>query len=361
MQRRTFLQRSALLSAGLSTTATGLFTACSGPAAQSATEGDTTAVASTALEPLFKISLAEWSFHKALFNPALLKLPWSEFGNKLKNDYDFVVANSELAHLDFPAKAAAMGFEGVEYVNTFFYNKAEDNQYLTELKSRCADAGVRSLMIMCDAEGELGHPDAAARQAAVQNHHKWVDAAKFLGCHSIRVNAQSSGSYEEQQERAADGLGKLADYGAKQGINVIVENHGGLSSNGEWLAGVMKLVNNPRLGTLPDFGNFCLEREASTAENPQPMGCLNEYDRYQGVTELMPFAKAVSAKTYDFNAQGQETEIDYEKIMRIVLDAGYRGFVGVEYEGSEMSEEEGVKATKKLLEQVRGDLAGQYS
>ncbi len=361
MQRRTFLQHSALVTAGLSSAASGLLTACGGPAAQSAAKGDTTAVAGTSGEPLFKISLAEWSFHKALFNPALLKLPWSEFGNKLKTDYDFVVADSELKHLDFPAKAASMGFQGVEYVNTFFFNKAEDEAYLSELKSRCADAEVQSLMIMCDAEGELGNPDEAARQQAVQNHHKWVDAAKFLGCHSIRVNAQSAGSYEEQQERAADGLGRLADYGAEQGINIIVENHGGLSSNGEWLAGVIKMVNNSRLGTLPDFGNFCVEREAPTAENPQSLGCLDEYDRYQGVRELMPYAKAVSAKTYDFDDQGLEAEIDYEKMMRIVLDAGYRGFVGVEYEGSGLSEEEGIRATKQLLEQVRSELAGEYS
>ena len=367
MQRRIFVKRSALFSAGLGSAGLGsaglglLTSACSSPSAQSTAEGDTTAVASTASEPLFKISLAEWSFHKALFNPAALKLPWSEFGNKLKNDYAFLVADSELTNLDFPAKAAEMGFTGVEFVNTFFYDKAEDTEYLTELKNRCADAGVQPLIIMCDAEGELGNPDEAERQQAVQNHHKWVDAAKFLGCHAIRVNAQSSGTYEEQQQHAADGLSQLADYGSQQGIDIIVENHGGLSSNGEWLAGVMKMVNRPALGTLPDFGNFCLEREAPTAENPQPLGCVDEYDRYQGVAELMPYAKAVSAKTYDFDDQGLEAKIDYEKMMRIVLDAGYRGFVGVEYEGSGLSEEEGIKATKQLLEQVRSELAGQYS
>ena len=360
MQRRIFIKRSALATAGLSSAAALIIPSCSSPSSQSSAESDTTAVASTASEPLYKISLAEWSFHKALFNPAMQKLPWSEFSNKLKNDYAFVI-DSDFTNLDFPARAAEMGFDGVEFVNTFFYDKAEDTEYLTELKNRCANAGVQPLIIMCDAEGELGNPDEAARQQAVQNHHKWVDAAKFLGCHSIRVNAQSSGTYEEQQERAADGLGKLADYGAQQGVNIIVENHGGLSSNGEWLAGVMRMVNNPALGTLPDFGNFCLEREAPTADNPQPSGCLEEYDHYQGVTELMPYAKAVSAKTYDFNEQGLEANIDYKKMMRIVLDAGYRGFVGVEYEGSGLSEEEGIKATKQLLEQVRSELAGQYS
>ena len=364
MQRRIFIKRSALISAGLGTTALGLGTAsCGNSSSQSSAEADSTTVSlnDAAAEPIFKLSLAEWSFHKALFNPDLFKLPWTEIHNKLKNDYDFVIANSQMNHLDFPAKAAEMGFEGVEYVNTFFFNKAEDTEYLLALKNRCADVGVQSLMIMCDAEGELGDPDAAARQQAVENHYKWVDAAKYLGCHSIRVNAQSVGSYEEQQKLAADGLSKLAEYAATEDINVIVENHGGLSSNGEWLVGVMKMADNDHLGTLPDFGNFCITREEPTAENPQPSGCQEMYDRYQGVTELMPYAKAVSAKTYRFNEQGQETETDYKKMMKIVLDAGYRGFVGVEYEGNELSEEEGIKASKQLLEEVRGELASAYS
>ena len=362
MQRRIFIKQSALISAGLSATALGLGTAGCGSSNQSATEADSTAVeVDAAAEPIFKISLAEWSFHNALFNPDLFKLPWSEIGPKFKNDYAFVIANSKMQHLDFPEKAAAMGFEGVEYVNTFFFDKAENTEYLLELKNRCADVGVQSLMIMCDAEGELGSPDATARKQAVENHYKWVDAAKYLGCHSIRVNAQSAGSYDEQQKLAADGLGQLAEYAATEDINVIVENHGGLSSNGEWLVGVMKMADNARLGTLPDFGNFCITQEEATAENPQPSGCQEMYDRYRGVEELMPYAKAVSAKTLNFNEQGQETETDYKKMMKIVLDAGYRGFVGVEYEGTELGEEEGVKKSKQLLEEVRGELTSAYS
>ena len=359
MQRRIFIKRSTLVSAGLGSVALGL-TGCSGSTSSSA-EADSVAVeADAAAEPVFRISLAEWSFHKALFNPEVLKLPWTQIYDTLKNDYASVIANSQMNHLDFPAKAAEMGFEGVEYVNTFFFDKAKDTEYLQQLKTRCADAGVQSLMIMCDFEGELGNPDTTARQQAVENHYKWINAAKYLGCHSIRVNAQSEGSYEEQQKLAADGLSQLAEYGATEGVNVIVENHGGLSSNGEWLAGVMKQANHDYLGTLPDFGNFCVTRQEPTAENPQPNGCQEMYDRYQGVSELMPYAKAVSAKTHDFNEQGQETETDYQKMMKIVLDAGYRGFVGVEYEGSELSEEEGVVKSKQLLEEVRGVIASQY-
>ncbi|MEC8988003.1 MAG: TIM barrel protein, partial [Verrucomicrobiota bacterium] len=181
---------------------------------------------------------------------------------------------------------------------------------------------------------------------AVQNHHKWADAAKFLGCHSIRVNAATTGngSFEEKQKLAADGLRSLSEYGAKHDLNVIVENHGGLSSNGAWLAGVMKIVDLPNCGTLPDFGNFNI-------------GGGKMYDRYKGVAELMPFAKAVSAKSHDFDAEGNEEHTDYRRMMRIVLDAGYRGYVGIEYEGGKVDADKGINLTKALLERVRDELS----
>ena len=267
----------------------------------------------------FKISLAEWSLHKALF------------GKKID-------------HLDFAKTAKEeFGITAVEYVNQFFKDKAKDQTYLGEMKKRCEDLGVRSLLIMVDGEGQLGDADEAKRAQTVENHKKWVDAAAFLGCHSVRVNAQSSGSYDEQAERAADGLAKLTEYAEQQQLSVLVENHGGLSSNGEWLSKVMKLVDHPHCGTLPDFGNFKVSKD-------------EEYDRYKGVEELMPFAHAVSAKSHDFDDKGNETHTDYRKMMKIVYDAGYRGYVGVEYEGSKLDEFEGIKATKKLLETVRDEM-----
>jgi sugar phosphate isomerase/epimerase len=211
-----------------------------------------------------------------------------------------------------------------------------------DLKIRCDDLGVTSLLIMCDGEGDLGNPDSAARTKAIENHYKWVDAAVELGCHSIRVNAQSSGTYEEQQKLATDGLRRLTEFGDTKKINIIVENHGGLSSNGAWLAGVMKMVDLPRCGTLPDFGNFVLD-----------WGTSEMYDRYKGVAELMPFAKAVSAKSHDFDDEGSELHTNYEKMIGIVLDSGYRGWIGIEYEGGKIGEFEGIIRTKDLLEKVR--------
>lgn len=272
-------------------------------------------------EPLFKISLAEWSLHRA------------------------ILRQKTLDHLDFAKTAKEkFGIDAVEYVNQMFMDKAQDEKYLGEMKKRCDDLGVKSLLIMCDREGDLGDPDNGKRTKAVENHYKWADAARFLGCHSIRVNAASGGSYDEQVKLAADGLSRLSDYCAKLGLNCIVENHGGLSSNGAWLAAVMKTVNKPNCGTLPDFGNF----RVSASEM---------YDRYKGVRELMPFAKAVSAKSHDFDAQGNEIHTDYRKMMKIVCgDFGYRGWVGVEYEGSKLGEIAGIAATKKLLETVRDEL-----
>ncbi|MET7259213.1 sugar phosphate isomerase/epimerase family protein [Dyadobacter jiangsuensis] len=268
----------------------------------------------------FDISLAEWSLHKALFA-------------------------KKLTNLDFPELAKKeFGISIVEYVNQFFKDKAEDKTYLAELLKRAKDNGVSNHLIMIDGEGGLGELDAAVRNKAVENHYKWVEAAKYLGCKTIRVNAFGKGSDEEIAKAAVDGLGKLGEFAAKTGINVIVENHGGSSSNGKWLSGVMKQVNMKNVGTLPDFGNFCIKRSAN--------GCEESYDRYQGTQELMPFAKGVSAKTYDFDEKGNCIETDYAKILKVVKASGFKGIAGIEYEGSKLSEYDGIKATKALLERV---------
>jgi len=262
----------------------------------------------------FTISLAEWSLHKTIFD-------------------------GKLDNLDFPKTARReFGIDAVEYVNQFFKDKARDDDYIAELAKRSADEGVTNVLVMCDGLGDLGDADDKARTQAIENHFPWVEAAKRLGCHSIRVNAASKGSFEEQQKLAADGLARLSEFAGQLGMNVIVENHGGLSSNGEWLAGVMKLVNRPNCGTLPDFGNF------------------HDYDRYRGVEELMPFAKGVSAKSHEFDDAGNEVRTDYDRMLRLVLAAGYRGWIGIEYEGKALPEADGIRATKKLLERVRDSL-----
>ena len=317
MKRRKFIKNSAKIIAGIS--ASGLIgskiTGCINNSSP------------------FTISLAEWSLHRALHS---------------KN----------IDHLDFISLTRTeFGLDAVEYVNSFFFDKAQDQKYLNEMKTRADDHDVKSLLIMCDNEGNLGDPDKNKRNQAVENHYKWAEAAKFLGCHSIRVNARSSdyapgswpqnaqklSSYENQLLLAADGLSKLVEFCDRINLNTIVENHGGLSSNGQWLASLMKKVGHPRFGTLPDFGNFMIEND-------------EWYDRYQGVNELMPFAKAVSAKSHEFDKSGNEVRTDYYKMMKIVLDAGYDGYVGIEYEGSAHSEIEGIKLTRDLLKKIRDSI-----
>jgi sugar phosphate isomerase/epimerase len=325
MNRDQFLR--SLGMAALSVSVGGsILASCTGKTSESTSSDDSTATADSKPAGLFfKISLAQWSLHKALFA--------KEFDN-----------------LDFPAKAKnEFGISAVEYVNQFFKDKAKDEKYLAELKKRCSDNGVTSVLIMIDGEGEMADLDSKKRNAAVENHYKWVDAAKFLGCHSIRVNCFGVGTEEEVAKAGADGLRKLSEYAQKSEIGVIVENHGGYSSNGKWLGNVIKSVGLPNCGTLPDFGNFCVRREkADMWESP----CVEYYDRYQGVTEMMPFAKGVSAKTHDFDEQGNCIETDYTKMLSIVKAAGYTGHIGIEYEGSKLSEPDGIKATKALLERA---------
>jgi L-ribulose-5-phosphate 3-epimerase len=275
-----------------------------------------------AAEPLYRLSLAQWSLHRRL-------------KGRVKPDLD---------PMDFPREAKRLGFEAVEYVSTFYPKLAGEK--LQELARRAKGEGVRSLLIMVDGQGQLGAASDRRRQRAVDAHKPWVEAIKRLGGHAIRVNAGGPGSRDELRPRVVSGLRALCEFADDLGIDVIVENHGGWSSDGAWLARVMRDVAHPRVGTLPDFGNFRID-------------ALTSYDPYRGVRELMPFAKAVSAKSHDFDERGEEKRIDYLRMMRIVVDAGYRGYVGVEYEGSRLSEEKGILATRALLERCHKRLVAE--
>src|SRR5215203_472972 len=324
--RRHFLKQLGGLAAGFGAVSTGLsFIDPSQQESQTKSGTDETAA------PLFfTISLAQWSLHKKLFA-------------------------KEMDNLDFPAVAKnTYGINVVEYVNQFFKDKAKDEKYLAELLKRCNDNGVKNHLIMCDGEGEMGDLDNTKRTTAVENHYKWVDAAKYLGCATIRVNAAGKGSEEDVQKAAVESLSGLGEYAAKQNINVIVENHGGYSSNGQWLATVMKTVNKPNVGILPDFGNFCIKREGGQQWGAK---CIEEYDRYKGVSEMMPYAKGASAKTHDFDSNGNCIETDYYRMLKIIKDSGFHGYIGIEYEGEKLGEEEGIRKTKALLEKVAAGFA----
>lgn len=306
------------------------FLASSSSLLAAAVAGQATAALAPTAAPSYRISLAQWSLHKML-------------------------KAGKLDNLDFAATAKnEFGIEGIEYVNQFFKDKAQDKSYLAEMNKRAADNGVQQLLIMVDGEGQLGDASLSRRATAVENHFRWVEAAKALGCHSIRVNAGSSGTYEDQIHRAADGLRALTNFSEHHDINVIVENHGGLSSNGSWLSSVMKKVDHKRCGTLPDFGNFGINKKKG-----------EWYDRYKGTQELLPFAKALSAKTHDFDESRPmvtvdtrwNKETDYKKMMKIVAASDYEGWIGIEYEGGKLDEFAGIKASKVMLERAIAALA----
>jgi hypothetical protein len=294
-------------------------------------------------KPAFEISLAEFSLAGSLFS------------RKLNN-------------LDFPAKAKNdFGISAVEYVSGFWEGKSQDQTYLNELKQRTSDLGVRNVLIMVDSEGNLGASKKEERQKAVENHYKWVDAAKFLGCYAIRVNMEGDGTPDEILKAGVEGYGKLVEYGAKAGISIIIENHISVSTNPDWLVKLLKKVKSPYAGALPDFGNFT-EREklqSMTLEGFMNAKILNEYDKYEGVKKLMPFAHGVSAKTHSFDANGNCTDVDFNKMMPIVkkgIGKNFKGFIGIEYEGGflkmmgmkgdYLDEDAGIRATKALLEKA---------
>jgi len=276
-----------------------------------------------------EISLAEWSLHRAL-------------------------QAGKIDHLDFPSIARKdYNISVVEYVNGFFGGSKMDfkeagknNAYLNELLKRSKDAGVVNHLIMVDDEGPLAIPDEKERLQAVDNHKKWIEAARFLGCLTVRVNLHGNGTPDAKKTASIDSLSRLGDFAKTMQINIVVENHGHESSNGAWVADIMKQVNLSNVGTLPDFGNFCLSDDWGNTQGD----CKDLYDRYQGIRELMPFAKGVSAKTYDFDSNGEQPKMDYKRLIDIVRASGFKGYIGIEYEGNTQPEEEGIRKTKLLIE-----------
>ena len=271
----------------------------------------------------------------------------------------------KLDPLAFPAKSKELGITGLDYCSMFFADKAKDQPFLMELKRRSTDTGTYNLRIMVDNEGVLGDLNQANRLKAVDNHYKWIDAAATLGCPMIRVNVEGEGAPAEVANAAVDSLGRLIEYGSKSHIDVIVENHVGISCNGSWLAGVMKQLNNPHGGTLADFGNFCINRtkpETMDIAGYMKTKCLEEYDRYKGITELMPYAKGVHAKSHLFTADGDDQETDFNRMFKIIKDSGFTGWVSIEYEGGlikmytkddkYLDDYAGTTATKNLVEKA---------
>ena len=276
----------------------------------------------------FKLSLAQWSLNKGIYS----------------GDFD---------PYDFAKTAKELGFSGLEYVNQLYSdvmdsrNKHQDiKNFVKKSNDEAKQNNIENLLIMIDGEGDLATSSLRKRNAAVENHKKWIDAASQMGCHSVRVNLYGVDQKNKWMEYSSTSLSRLSEFSQDYNINIIVENHGSLSSNAELLMQVINNVNLKNCGTLPDFGNFCIKRvEGDLYESD----CVKEYDRYKGIEEMMPKAFAVSAKSNSFNNKGDEVYTDYLKMLKIVKESGYTGYIGVEYEGTELSEIDGILATKNLL------------
>lgn len=321
MKRRNFIRNSS--QAGIAFSLLGMY-ACKDAKKREDETTENANLTVEAVDPFFKLSLAQWSIHK-------------------------MIKDDGVDPYTFAEKAKNWGFSGLEYVSQLYPADLDNDEYSEEamanfIEKSNAEAkkhGLQNVLIMIDGQGSLAVNDEKERNESVERHHKWVDAAQAMGCHAIRVNLRGSDDPAEWKANSVDGLTKLSTYAKDKAIEILVENHGGLSSNGAMLADVMATVDMDNCGTLPDFGNFCITRSDN--------GCADEYDKYKGVKEMMPYAKAVSAKTHDFDADGNETEIDYVKMLQMVKDQGYTSFIGVEYEGSKLSEEAGIIATKELM------------
>lgn len=271
------------------------------------------------------ISLAQWSLHRSFEKGTLDP---SNFASIASKDY---------------------GISAVEYVNGFYLKHSTDEAFWQQMNQKALDHDVTNLLIMVDSEGDLGNPSDKKRNTAVENHYKWIHAAKLMNCHSIRVNAFGQGSRKDLRNALIDGLGKLTAYAAQQNINVLIENHGLHTSDAPFIKEIIEQVSSPYLGTLPDFGNWCTSVEWGSIQNDT---CKSPFDLYDGVQTFLPYAKGVSAKSYDFDANGNETRIDYRRMIQLVKQAGFSGHIGIEYEGNQLSEPDGIRATYALLKKL---------
>lgn len=316
LHRRTFLKHTTFAAAALPLT---------GLSACTETNKSTSVMNQQEKIPSLKISLAQWSLHREIESGVL-------------DPVDFARVAKERFQI-----------EAVEYVNGFYQKDPTNEKFWLEMLRKSQEVGVKNLLIMVDEEGDLGQSNANKRQKAVENHYKWVNAAKILDCHSIRVNAFGDGERAALHDALVDGIGQLCDYAAKENIDVLIENHGLLSSDASFIINVIQAANRPNLGTLPDFGNWCLAKKWGSTQHNR---CEEVYDRYRGVAEFLPYAKGYSAKSYAFDENGNETIIDYRKMLQMAKDGGYDGYIGIEFEGENMEETTGIKATKALIERV---------
>jgi L-ribulose-5-phosphate 3-epimerase len=207
-----------------------------------------------------------------------------------------------------------LGIGALEFVNQFFENPVL--QYLQTVKRAGKQYEVKFVRIMVDGEGEMAAVEKKDRLASARAHRKWVDIAYELGCADIRCNMRGGTpdwkNDKDLVKRAAEAFNDLLEYARPANIDILIENHGGASSDPDTLVAVMKAVNNPHFGTLPDYGNVNLGD-----------------DRYEVMRKILPYAKGVSVKAA-WTADGNNVFGDLEKLIKITQESGFHGFWGIE-------------------------------
>jgi len=302
----------------------------------------------------------------------------------------------------FAETAHELGFQGLEYLSVaykggFFqpnsnFGLADAKKVAKESLKRSNDFGLKNLLIMVDGEGNLANIDRKYNDNSVENHKKWIDCASEMGCHSIRVNLDSDGSLDDWTNNSVESLNKLCEYAKSFGLNIIIENHttysgsGGESfaANPEYIINVIKKVDFENIGALPDFGNWCQsfkKRDRSelisrfrdnNEKDDEPKvkitssyfsTCNKMYDIYEGVSKLLPYAKAVSAKVNSFDENGEDLDIDYTKMLKVIKDSNYSGYIGVEQQASfedNIDPIQAINLTKELLFKSWSKLSWNY-
>ena len=261
------------------------------------------------------------------------------------------------------------GINGAEYWSIPFMGRENDKDFLNDIKRRSDDNGVDNLIILVDdidiktmqSGPSLASSNKNDRDTAIDYHKKWIDVAKEIGCHSIRVNLKSDESDNKKiLDNSSESISRLIEFSKQDNISIVIENHGGITADADWLVSLIKNVDNKYVGTLPDFGdyNFCVDRGALNFDDIGKV-CKNQYDKYLGVKKLMPYAKGVSAKSHEFGKDGEELSTNYSRMIKIISESNYKGYITIEYEGAMMgmfggegtylNPHEGILATKKLI------------
>ncbi len=270
-----------------------------------------------------EIGLSTWSLHRHM--GPIKRQVVTDTGEKHEWTEEYP---EDVSLLDFAGFARKeYGLTHLELIQMSF--PSTEASYLKKLRSavEAAEAVIENVPIDV---GDICELAPERRAEHVRNIKSWMDVAAAIGSRAVRVNTGPSREGSDALALAVESCKRLAEHADKLGLNVLIENHGGISSDPQLLKQLIESVSTERMGACPDFGGF------------------DEAIRYDGLQKIMPLAKLVHAKSYAFDEHGEETAIDYARCMQIVKNSGFSGVLSIEYEG-DGNASEGIKKTKELI------------